>query len=284
MRYFSFLIYIFSALFLVACNNDSNTTTENLAEEKKENIAEKVPTLKEQLATANFEETSQLFLQTLRNGGDYNLVKEELAAINPAALEVELDTDAKRKAFWINTYNGMIQAVLTEQPDLFKDRDAFFKEERFAVAGKALSFDMVEHGIIRSTTGKVSGGYLPKLFPSDFEKRFQVKELDPRYHFVLNCGAKDCPPVYNFNSATINDDMEQIAATYVQKHSDYDKIKNVVTTTPLFSWFRGDFDGKDDVVEEWLVRYKVIPVGAEPELEFKDYNWTLALGNFGGEV
>lgn len=265
----------------IACADNHETTNTSTPSTAEQTVQPQPPTLAEQIATANHEELSQLLLKTAKNGGNMEQIVDAIAKINPDSLAAELNTDAKRKAFWINTYNGMIQYVLGKDPKFFENRDEFFKTEYISVAGKPLSFDMMEHGIIRSTTGKISGGYLPKLFPSDFEKRFQIRELDPRYHFVLNCGAKDCPPVYVFDSNTINEDMERIAQTYVQRMSEYDKAKGVVTTTPLFSWFRGDFDGKDDVVEEWLVSYNVIPAEADPELEFGDYDWTLDLNNFG---
>jgi hypothetical protein len=74
---------------------------------------------------------------------------EELAGIPPGELKDHLNTENKAKAFWINIYNTYVQYLLKSNPELFNDRNAFFKEELITMAGEKLSFDDIEHGIIR---------------------------------------------------------------------------------------------------------------------------------------
>ena len=55
-------------------------------------------------------------------------------------------------------------------------------------------------------------------------------------------------------------------------------------TTPLFNWFTGDWGGKDGV-KDMLSKYGIIPEDHKGiDVDYIDYDWTLATGNIGGEV
>lgn len=280
MQILKISLWSFLLTTLIACQ-EANADKTEIIKEKTEQAPPQKP-----VEEMSYIETSQALLQAIKNEKDTKPYTEKLATVTRENLNNELNTEAKKLAFWVNVYNAQIQLTLSENPDLYKDKDAFFGEERFTIAGKALSFDLVEHGIIRSSTMKISMGYVGKIFTSDFEELFRTKERDPRIHFVLNCGAKDCPPVYIFQPETLNEDFDSISKAYLETHTTYmpnkDKEKKdaIVKTTPLMSWFRGDFDGKDGVLE-MLQNYGLVPQKAEPEVEFKDYDWTLDLGNFG---
>lgn len=265
---------------LIACS-ETKSNNKNSNSEEKEEILEEVK--EKSVKDMSYVETSQALLNAIKNKKDTKEYTDKLAVATREALDKELDTKEEKFAFWVNVYNAQIQLILSENPDLYKDRKMFFGEERFTIAGKALSFDLTEHGILRSSTMKISMGYVGKLFTSDFEERFRTEEVDPRLHFVLNCGAKDCPPVYVFQAETLNEDFDRIAKAYLEKHTEYmpNEGKNgLVKTTPLASWFRGDFGEKDGVLK-MLKQYDIIPDNVEPELEFGDYDWTLDLDNFG---
>ena len=45
------------------------------------------------------------------------------------------------------------------------------------------------------------------------------------------------------------------------------------------SWFRGDFGGPSGAIQ-MLKEYDVIPDNADPSISYKDYDWTLELGNY----
>lgn len=205
------------------------------------------------------------------------VAKVEKLSLNK--LSQSLDTDNKTKAFWINIYNAYIQIILTENPDLFEDRNDFFKADQINVGGELLSFDFIEHGIIRGSKVKLSMGFLKDPFASSLEKQFRVNETDGRIHFALNCGAISCPYVAIYSAVNLGNELDIIAKQFLKRTTSYNKNDNSVTVTTLFSWFKGDFSSRGGV-EGVLKSYGIIPENADPKVNYADYDWTLDLGNF----
>jgi hypothetical protein len=77
---------------------------------------------------------------------------EELAGIPQGKLKDHLNTGHKAKAFRINIYNTYVQYLLKASPELFNDRNAFFKNELITLAGEKLSLDEIEHDTLRINT------------------------------------------------------------------------------------------------------------------------------------
>lgn len=200
---------------------------------------------------------------------------KQIATINQDELDKELDDDKKRLAFWMNVYNSNIQYILKADPKKFEDRGAFFKTKQITVAGELLSFDVLEHGIMRKSVSKLSFGYIGKINVSKFERKFRVKRVNPRIHYALNCGALSCPLVQLYHSSTVEAELDKNVKEYLSKTVvvEADKIKVPV----LFSWFRADFGGVKGV-KKFLLSYDLIKeTDKKKSLEFLDYDWTLAL-------
>ncbi len=73
--------------------------------------------------------------------------------------------------------------------------------------------------------------------------------------------------------------INKLSKSFLDNTSDYLKEKDEVSITTLFSWFRGDFGGKDGTLDV-LKRYEIIPDSSEAKIEYIDYDWTLSLGNY----
>ncbi len=263
MRLLNFCFFFI--LGLMCCNNGS--VTKNMQTSQKSGV--------------NYNQLSQDLLEAIKQKANTKNITDQLASVSSDELAAALQTDDEKLAFWVNIYNAYIILILQDNPDLYKDRGSFFKKEQVHIAGEVLSFDKIEHGFIRNSTLKLSKGYIRALFPGKLEKKFRVENKDPRIHFTLNCGAKDCPPVYVYQPATLEEDFDQVASTYLNRVSEYDESKQVVKTTPLFNWFTGDWGGKDGV-KDMLYKYKIIPKDHDNiDLEWKDYDWTLDIDNFG---
>ena len=225
-------------------------------------------------------ELSKELIRTAQNKADYAAIKEKLAQVPREALAKELDNDQAKKAFWINVYNGFVQHILMDNPELFEDRGAFFSEPRVTIAGKALSFDDIEHGIIRGSRVKWLLGLIKDPFAGKYERTFRVDKTDGRIHFALNCGAKSCPYVATYDANYMDAQLDEIARQFLNRTSTYQSNEEKVYVTSLFSWFRGDFGGKNGIKDDFLKKYDVIPEDADPDLEYKEYDWTLELGNY----
>lgn len=222
---------------------------------------------------------SKELVRTAKAGEDASDIMNQLATVPTEELSAELDSDEAKKAFWINVYNGYVQHILTEQPELFEDRSAFFKKDQIKVAGELLSLDKIEHGIIRGSKIKWLLGLVSDPFVDEYERTFRTNKADGRIHFALNCGAKSCPYIAIYDALYMDEQLDEISRQFLNRTSTYLPEEDKVNVTSLFSWFRGDFGGKSGI-RDYLKKYDVIPEEADPSLSFKDYDWTLELGNY----
>ena len=227
----------------------------------------------------NLFQLSKNFYDAVKKGNSATKYIEQLKHISKESLENQLTNNTKKKAFWLNIYNTYVQYLLKENPDLYKDRSRFFKDERFTIAGEKMSLDDVEHGMIRDSRVKLSYGHLKDPFASKFEKKFRVSEVDWRIHFALNCGAKSCPPVSFYKVDTLDEQLEKSAQAYLKREVKFNQKENKVYVPRLMDWFRADFEGKDGIIKI-LKSYQLIPTSSDPEVEFLDYNWELDLDNY----
>lgn len=271
------IVLIFSST-LISCSGDYDrvdTEKDGCEMERFEDQMDRSPT------PAHL---SMLLVEKIRTGKSTEQVTSCLSNISFAKLKSSLDSEPEKKAFWLNIYNAYIQIILQEKPELFDDRNSwfgynFFSTPQVIIAGYKMSFDDMEHGIMRRSTNKLSLGYMRNWFIDDVEKQLMWEEIDPRIHFALNCGAASCPPVAVYDPMRIEQQLHQTTKNYLSRTTEYFPAENEVKVTRLISWFRGDFGGLDGA-KDFLKTYDEIPQDADPTLEFREYDWTLDLGNF----
>ena len=227
---------------------------------------------------------SMKLIEAVRDGEPTWKFEQMLAEVSPDELYEDLRNESHKKAFWMNIYNAYIQIILLDEPELFEDRNSwfgynFFSSPQVTIAGKELSFDDIEHGIMRRSKIKISMGYLDKWFVDDFIERFWWDEVDPRIHFALNCGAISCPYIAVFDPDRVEEQLEITTEQYLKENTDYFPEENRVEVTRLMSWFRGDFGGVSGAID-MIKSYGIIPGDADPSVDFKEYDWTLELGNY----
>jgi hypothetical protein len=222
---------------------------------------------------------SRRLLEGVRRGEDTAGERRRLAAFDPDALLAALDSDARRLAFWCNVYNAYAQHLLAADPDRWKRRWLFFRRSLLPVAGRSLSLDDVEHGLLRRSMSSIGLGYLPRLRPDAFERRARVDERDPRVHFALNCGAESCPPIASYDADAIDDQLDLAAGGYLDATVEYDAERDLARVPRLFLWYRGDFGGRDGIVA-FLREYDATPADADPTLRYRGWDWSLRRGAF----
>ena len=230
------------------------------------------------IETNKYVALSMQLLEGTKKNADLTNILTKIADISLDDLVVSLDTKNKKMAFWINLYNGFIQYDLVKDPNSFEDKDEFYKGQRHEVAGIPMSFDNMEHGILRNSRIKLSLGYLKRWFVSDWEKKLRNTDIDGRIHFALNCGAKSCPPVAIFNDIGFDEQIDAVVTQYLKTYTTVNG--DIVSTSPLFSWFRADFGGKKGVLK-FLKRFEVVPDNdLKYSVEFDSYDWTISTGNY----
>ena len=229
-------------------------------------------------------ELSMLLVERVRDGEPTEPLTDCLANLSLNQLEFQLTGEDEKKAFWMNMYNAYVQILLLDKPELFEDRNSlfgynFFSTPQIAIAGRLMSLDDIEHGIMRRSTNKLTLGYMRNWFIDDVEKRLMWEEIDPRIHFALNCGAISCPYIAVFDPDRVEEQLALTTRNYLNETTVYIAEENRAKVTPLISWFRGDFGGISGA-KELLREYGAIPADSDPKLSFLEYDWTLELGNY----
>ena len=182
-------------------------------------------------------------------------------------------SDPERLAFWINVYN----AYTIQQINAHGERGSIrninktlgllslkgpWSEKMVRAAGRTLSLDDVEHGIIR-------------------------KEFDePRIHFALVCAARGCPPLRSeaYTGARLEEQLEEQARAFLLHSPEKNRVgvpERAVCVSPILVWYKGDFGGTDAALGRFVARYW--PEGPEKDLlasgRFRlrktPYDWTL---------
>ncbi|MFC4248672.1 DUF547 domain-containing protein [Natribaculum luteum] len=209
-------------------------------------------------------------LYAVKTGGDVAGLRDRLATLERERLSRALASRRQRLVFWLNCYNAYVQLRLDDGPSLDDgplSRWRFFARDWIPIAGRWLSLDDVEHGLLRSSKHPWGLGYLPRPFPSSFERTYRLEEVDPRIHFVLSKGTDKSPPVTVYSPDDCNEELDVATEWFLDENVSYDPNENVVTVPRLFLWYQGDFGGRRGVLE-FLRRYDAVPPDATPSLAY----------------
>ncbi len=206
-----------------------------------------------------------------------------------------------RFSLFSNVYNGMIvhaNCVLGCPDDTPAARQHFFSGESGAaydIAGLRFTPDDIEHGILRANTRHpyaTPEGRNSFWSAGDPRTSLSVDNLDPRVHFVLNCGAASCPPI-----KVLGEDPEPALASATAAYLSGDNLrittkvgisgerKTVVTLPKLLFWYSCDFGENDEAVIHTLIRLlgehsesaaqlQSALTRGDVAIEYLDYDWT----------
>lgn len=211
-------------------------------------------------------------LYAVKTEGDTGWLREHLATLERPRLERALSSREGKLSFWLNCYNAYAQVLLESEPTALEDGPLqhwkFVARDRIPVGGVWLSLNDVEHGLLRRSKHPWGLGYLPRPFPSSFERRFRLPECDPRIHFALSHGADHCPPVTVYSPSDVDEELDIAVEWFLEESVTYDPEANVATVPRLFRRYRGDFGGRGGVVA-FLRGYGAVPTDVTPSLEYE---------------
>jgi len=160
-----------------------------------------------------------------------------------------------KQAFYINAYNLLVINEVAQNYPLSSVQDiaGFFDKKRVVVAGQKVSLNTIEKD------------YLLKPF------------MDPRYHFVLVCGAVGCPPITNF--AYHPDQLDQQLNTQTKAALNDDGFLKVegktVMISQIFNWYKKDFGGDKKSVVNFINEYRSTPIDGDSKFNYTNYDWLL---------
>lgn len=222
---------------------------------------------------------SQELLLDVKLGKETAILEKCIANIDQAELKNQLINDDLKKTFWINMYNAFTQIILVQNPDSYADRQSFFSSKQLLIAKNNMSFDDIEHGILRRSKIKHGLSYITNPLASTFEKKNWVDEVDFRVHFCLNCGAVSCPPIAFYTAESINQQMDLATKNYLQNECMFNEGTNIIYIPLLLKWYKADF-GTTKQILQLLCTTGILPAHNKPTILFTKYNWHLQLGNY----
>lgn len=205
----------------------------------------------------------------------------ELQGVNMGLMKRDM-----RLAFGINLYNLMIKYAFMKVGIGSSNaaRGAFFSGVKIDIGGDILSFNDLEHGILRGNK-KPAFGLKNQLSNSDPRARLALPEPDCRIHFALNCGAKSCPPVKNFSTAAIEEELRIVAQAFCEQEDNVriDENNNAIHLTKILSWFGVDFAPSNKELPAKVATFlrgenkakleKMISSGKPVAVNFNTYDW-----------
>ena len=165
--------------------------------------------------------------------------------------------DSAKKAFYINAYNlvviySIIQNYPVKSP---MDITGFFDMKKHLVAGELLTLNALE------------------------KERLLAIYKDARFHFVLVCAAKSCPPLMAvaFTADQIEEQIEQRVKLTVNNNDwlRVHKRETRVAVSKIFEWYNDDFTRNEKSLLDWINNYRISKIPASYKVEYYEYDWTL---------
>ncbi|RUS81942.1 hypothetical protein EGW08_010287 [Elysia chlorotica] len=198
--------------------------------------------------------------------------------------------EKEKKVFFINVYNSLTIHGLIEQPklpDSVLSVQQFFRTVGYIIGGHVYSLDDIEHGVLRNNRPHPAS-IEPMFAPNDPRIKFICKELDPRIHFAVVCGAKSCPAIGVYTVENIDSALDSATRNFCAQEVEMRNELDEVLLSKLFQWYRADFGETEVDVLKWIMPYlsqpqhdrcsililkleKLGPVA----LRYKEYDWAI---------
>ncbi len=208
-----------------------------------------------------FDKANSFFSNNVTDGLiKYDQLKNNVKLDDLIRQIAEADLSGKNKneiqTFYINSYNLLVINAIAERYPLksVMDVNGFFDSKKRRIAGENLTLNQIEK-----------------------QKLLKVYN-DARFHFVLVCGAKGCPPITNF--AYSPDKLEMQLQQQTRKALNdptFIKVNNAnksVELSQIFDWYSSDFGGKKNVIN-YINKFRSDKIGNDFKSNFYKYDWSV---------
>eukprot|EP01040_Poterioochromonas_malhamensis_P012024 gene12024-13134_t len=190
----------------------------------------------------------------------YVLISTELSLI-PEEQLINL-SDGEKICFFSNLYNAMVihgKCVYPPQsihPTDLTDTFNFFTGitgVTYNISGCIFSLDDIEHGVLRANRPHPKFRHSQSTYfqPEDRRTLFAINQdsFDPRIHFILNCGAKSCPPISLLTKDNLEDSLLLATVNYLKSEVHVidlrsEEKRSYVRLPKLLLWYGYDFGGE----------------------------------------
>lgn len=214
-------------------------------------------------STSDFFSKTDAFLKEHIQDGlvDYKGIHDNPAALNALVkmagqLSVRKDKSEEYQAFWINGYNLMVIKGIVDNYPIKSPMDigGFFDIKKRNIGGKKITLNEIENDLLRGN------------FPDE-----------PRFHFVLVCGALGCPPIIAeaYMPTNLDAQLEKQTKKALNDSKFIRVAANKVKVSQIFEWYATDFTKDGQSVVDFInkCRAEKLPDGAK--VSYYEYDWTL---------
>ncbi len=209
---------------------------------------------------AFIDKADAFFRQNVKQGKlDYNDLygNAQLSALvsDIASADVSDMSDAMEQAFLINAYNLLVISQVVDNYPVSSVQDVvgFFDKKNSTLGGNSVSLN-------------------------EIEKKLLIKKYqDPRFHFVLVCGAVGCPPITDFayHPDRLEQQLNEQTRSALNDKSFLSSDEKTINLSKIFSWYNKDFGGNKKAVISFINDYIEAPLSDTKKLNYVAYDWTL---------
>ncbi|AUC83710.1 DUF547 domain-containing protein [Lacinutrix sp. Bg11-31] len=210
-----------------------------------------------------FKQADFFFKANVLNGKvAYDAIKKDRSTLDEVLKIAEGITvsksDAKNyQAFWINAYNlsvikGLVDNYPTKSP---LDDKGFFDKIKHNLGGKSIVLNDIENKLLRA----------------------QFK--DPRFHFVLVCGAVGCPPLIDEAYLPIALETQLQKQAKLAFNGDYfikvNAKKKRVEGSKILEWYKEDFTMNGTTEIEYINTFRTEKIPTDYKITYFEYDWRI---------
>lgn len=185
------------------------------------------------------------------NSGEVDLLHKTIGEIDLTGA-----SPTEKKAFYVNSYNLLVIYQITKSYPLSRplDKEGFFDKTSYKVAGEDLTLNQLESMMLKTYN-------------------------DPRFHFVLACGAMSCPKLHNLaykpgDIEKLMDERTKLALnddTFTQVLDD----KESAGISKIFEWYKADFEQNGQSTVDFINKYRTEKIPTNYKVQYYEYDWTL---------
>ncbi|WP_432411837.1 DUF547 domain-containing protein [Rasiella sp. SM2506] len=207
-----------------------------------------------------FDEADSFFSTYVSNGNvAYKAISQHPETLNSVlalAKDVSVSpSEAKTyQAFWINAYNlSVIKGIIDTYPiNSPLDKKGFFDTTKHEVGGIKITLNDIEN------------------------KKLRAQFNEPRFHFVLVCGAKGCPPIIPtaFTASNLEKLLQQQTVKALNDPKFIQVQGNNVAFSEIFKWYKEDFVNHGTEIN-FLNNYRKEKVPDNAKVTYYAYDWRL---------
>lgn len=210
-----------------------------------------------------FDEADAFFQQYVKGQRiDYAAIKEEPSKLNNLINQIEnytLDgkSDAEQQAFWINAYNLMVIKSVVDVYPIPSPQvvGGFFDTKKHKIAGESMTLN-------------------------DFEKQKLFEDFgDARFHFVLVCAAKGCPPIlaHAYKPELLDTQLTR-QTRLALNDKNFVRVndkENTVALSQIFNWYMKDFGKNSQEIINYVNKFREKHIPVNYKVSYYTYDWAL---------